>query len=436
MNKKLFLSGILGVALVFAIAVISCNNDDGDEEKNTDPKTLVITNFSGEFYSDGLEGVYIGIVPVGTTYEQFQSNTVGAVAGGNSETGQVTLSGSTCTAQLYTVSNSGDLTKNKWTGSGTYDVFITLIIEEDNTSYIIYYRKQKVSFTSASTSVKATDFTEVDFNEGANTEPKTLEITNISKELRAQAPNGICILLAETGRTPESVLRKGRFYHAYAMGGSEVDATFSALAPYTYTTDLYVYDDEDNNLTSNKWRDHGDFDVYLVLYDGDDTHYYRKRNVSFTSTSTSVNATTFVKVEVPKEDEQNNENTDSKTLRITNISQELAEQGQDGIQIAVVPVGTTLAQLWSLEVGITAWADSKSDSVTLSGSTCTAQLYVYDDSDYPTNRWTDSGNYDVFIVLYNWDDDYIHYYRKQNVSFTSASTSVNVTTFVEVYPPQ
>ncbi|MDR1215621.1 MAG: hypothetical protein LBK25_02960 [Treponema sp.] len=47
MKKKLFLSGILGVALVFAIVVIGCDNDDGGEEKNTDPKVYFLSGSFG-----------------------------------------------------------------------------------------------------------------------------------------------------------------------------------------------------------------------------------------------------------------------------------------------------------------------------------------------------------------------------------------------------
>jgi hypothetical protein len=48
MKKKLFLSGILGVALVFAIAVIGCDNDDGDEGKNTDPTVYFLSGSFGD----------------------------------------------------------------------------------------------------------------------------------------------------------------------------------------------------------------------------------------------------------------------------------------------------------------------------------------------------------------------------------------------------
>jgi hypothetical protein len=46
MKKKLFLSGILGVALVFAIVVIGCDNDDDGGGSNFDGTTLVGTKWT------------------------------------------------------------------------------------------------------------------------------------------------------------------------------------------------------------------------------------------------------------------------------------------------------------------------------------------------------------------------------------------------------
>jgi spermidine/putrescine-binding protein len=43
MNKKLFLMGILGIALVFGLVLVGCDKDDGDSNKGT----LTIYNSSG-----------------------------------------------------------------------------------------------------------------------------------------------------------------------------------------------------------------------------------------------------------------------------------------------------------------------------------------------------------------------------------------------------
>jgi hypothetical protein len=122
----------------------------------------------------------------------------------------------------------------------------------------------------------------------------------------------------------------------------------------------------------------------------------------------------------------NSGNADPKTLVITNITDALlGGQGQPYTIIGIFPVGTTLAQAES-DTGIVAGAESNS-SITLSGSvqpyTATALLYAVPDG---TNRWTGSGTYDIYLVV----GDSI--YRKRNVSFTAASTSVAATSFEQL----
>jgi hypothetical protein len=120
-------------------------------------------------------------------------------------------------------------------------------------------------------------------------------------------------------------------------------------------------------------------------------------------------------------------NDGPKTLIITNIDATQAAQGQSGFKIGIFPVGTSATQAlaWT---GIVAGADSENSGVvTLSGSappfTATVLLYALPGG---TSRWTGSGTYDVYLVLGN-----NKYYGKQNVSFTSASTSISAATFTE-----
>jgi hypothetical protein len=111
-----------------------------DSGSNTAPKTLVITGVSNEQYTQGMGGLSkIGIFPSGTSNDDALSWT-GLVA----ETINPTISGSTLTAQLQKADNSGP-----WTGSGTYDVCLEL----KNGSVYTYYRKNGVSFTSATTTI-------------------------------------------------------------------------------------------------------------------------------------------------------------------------------------------------------------------------------------------------------------------------------------------
>jgi hypothetical protein len=145
-TKRFFSFGLLAVLLALGLVLIGCDTDSGDE--NTDPKVLEITNISQSLASKGSNGIQIGIFPAGTTIPQAMAQ-AGIVAGAS--TTDVTLSNSapyTCTAPLYAAPFSSG---NRWTGSGTYDVYLVLGNNE-------YYQKTNVSFTSASTSVNATSF--------------------------------------------------------------------------------------------------------------------------------------------------------------------------------------------------------------------------------------------------------------------------------------
>jgi hypothetical protein len=153
MAKKGFLMGILGIMLVFGMAVVGCDDgstgENGGGSGNNDPKTLVITNIDGTLVTQGQLGIQIGIFPVGTTPSQALAQT-GIIAG---TTNSVRLSSSEpfhITAPLYSLPYSASL----WTGSGTYDIYLTLGGSN-------YYRKQNVTFTSASTSADAGSFSPI-----------------------------------------------------------------------------------------------------------------------------------------------------------------------------------------------------------------------------------------------------------------------------------
>jgi hypothetical protein len=116
---------------------------------------LVITGIDASLVR-GSEGVEIGIFPVGTTPEQAMSWT-GIVAGATSYEDTVLVSGGpanyTVTAELYVPS-----TENRWTGSGTYAIYLVVIVG-DKEDDIYFKSKQNVSFTSnAKTSVPLTSF--------------------------------------------------------------------------------------------------------------------------------------------------------------------------------------------------------------------------------------------------------------------------------------
>jgi hypothetical protein len=85
--------------------------------------------------------VQIAILPAGGALS------MSAVVAGADSSGAISLSGSTATVSLYdAASNYTD----RWTGSGTYDVYIIL---QSRT-----YKASGVSFSSATTRLSANDF--------------------------------------------------------------------------------------------------------------------------------------------------------------------------------------------------------------------------------------------------------------------------------------
>jgi hypothetical protein len=117
-------------------------------------------------------------------------------------------------------------------------------------------------------------------------------------------------------------------------------------------------------------------------------------------------------------------------LAITGITAEQVGPGLDVIVIGIVPVGTSLEQVWEGTVDIIAEADNdKVGGIAFSNSmpyTVTAELYAVSNG-YDWSRWTGSGTYDVYLSLYNYSA--VAFYRRQNVSFTNATTTVSATTF-------
>ncbi|MHC6204604.1 hypothetical protein ACYULU_15595 [Breznakiellaceae bacterium SP9] len=117
-------------------------------------------------------------------------------------------------------------------------------------------------------------------------------------------------------------------------------------------------------------------------------------------------------------------------LVITNISAALRAEGQHNISICILPTGTTLTQVLSQTTIVATATSDMGNGITLSGSsapfTVSGTLYAAPDFGNP---WTGSGTYDVYLVLRDTSDTN-HFYKKQDVSFTSGSTSsVDATTF-------
>jgi hypothetical protein len=105
-----------------------------------------------------------------------------------------------------------------------------------------------------------------------------------------------------------------------------------------------------------------------------------------------------------------------RTLIITDITAVQAGQGQSGFMVGIFQAGTTPEDAFS-QKGFVTGADN--EGVKLSSSapyTATVSL-----SDLP------DGTYDIYLML--GSESSASYYRKQNVQFTSALTSVSATAF-------
>jgi CO dehydrogenase/acetyl-CoA synthase epsilon subunit len=253
--NKFFIRMIAVIGAVIGLGMAGCDilmgeskpDDDGGTGETTEPtgsKTLVITNIPSEYTQGG--SVQIGLFPVGTSLQEAVNQT-GIVA--EADSGYITLSGSTVTAYLTVPNTSG-----WWTGSGTYDVYLTV-------NYSTYYRAQSVSFTSASTSVSQSAFSEVSF--------KTLVITNTSS---ADQSGNIQIGIFPVGTTLQTALDQTGIV-------AEADSGTITVSGNSATALLSVPG------TSNRWTGSGTYDIYLIV---NNSTYYRAQSVSFTSASTEV----------------------------------------------------------------------------------------------------------------------------------------------------
>jgi hypothetical protein len=108
-------------------------------------KTLVIQNIPADVYAYGASGGQIGVFPSGTTPRQAQA-LAGIVTGADLSNGDITAAGSgpyTLTVPLYNLSDG-----NRWTGSGTCDIFVAL-----NGGGGHYYRAASVNISSGTTTI-------------------------------------------------------------------------------------------------------------------------------------------------------------------------------------------------------------------------------------------------------------------------------------------
>jgi hypothetical protein len=200
----------------------------------------------------------------------------------------------------------------------------------------------------------------------------------------------------------------------YLMGGSSITSsgiTGVRINGGSVTIPVYLVHETSQTGTSYNGSDKN-IRIYLNIKDsasfafadlfGDDYEGYTINSVNFTNGGTSVNV-------------GGGGNT-GKTLIITDITAVQAGQGQSGFMVGIFQAGTTPEDAFS-QKGLVTGADS--EDVTLSSSapyTATVSL-----SDLP------DGTYVIYLML--GSESSVSYYQSQNVSFTSALTSVSATTF-------
>jgi len=121
-----------------------------------------------------------------------------------------------------------------------------------------------------------------DDSTGNNTVINTLVITDIDETMAAQGrQSGIQIGIFPVGTAMEQAYMRTNII----AGTDEADLSGNS-APYTVTAQLYSASSD----FKNGWTGSGTYDVYILL----GSSIYFKGNVSFTSDTTMVNATTFI----------------------------------------------------------------------------------------------------------------------------------------------
>jgi len=162
MKNKLFLAGMISMALVFGFMIIGCS--DGSSGGDGGAKTLVITGFTVAQMAEGSDGGFIGVFPAGTpetnVYADIMAYGTGvgsvqySVAGMEfDEIDAPVFNGSTYTITVPLYNLSG----NPWTGSGTYDIYNA--ISDGSRNYV--YKAANVSITSATTTISASLYTKI-----------------------------------------------------------------------------------------------------------------------------------------------------------------------------------------------------------------------------------------------------------------------------------
>ncbi|MDR2053442.1 MAG: InlB B-repeat-containing protein [Treponema sp.] len=263
--------------------------------------------FGGWYANAGLSGSAVTEIPKGSAENKtFYAKWTADSKGGDdafkgtwvSDDNFVRLEASDGSFKQYLVSNSKEVVRGTYTVSGnTVTVNMTQIntvmfggadtwvswadLSSEYREYIGGSETWQItivgnSFTSGDTTLTKQDGT----TGGGNTDPKTLVITDIPANLAALGQEGIQIAIVEAGKTLQG--------QSDATAGADGSTTqTSGSGPYTATASLYAAPNY-----SSRWTGSGKYDVYLLLGKDYSTRYQLK-NVTFSSATTTVSATSF-----------------------------------------------------------------------------------------------------------------------------------------------
>lgn len=128
-------------------------------------KTLIINGFPGPM-NDGNNDYFIGVAPPGTPLDK--THQLEIYSANDTDWGipskVITVSNGIMTIQLYTIIDSKIVEGEKvetwvpWTGSGTYDVWLTTTPPSSERPPGNWYKASNVSFTSSTTTIEASSF--------------------------------------------------------------------------------------------------------------------------------------------------------------------------------------------------------------------------------------------------------------------------------------
>jgi len=160
--KKMFILGM--TVLILSLTVVGCG---GEDNENTDPKTISFTGITSEMVAYAADGWILGVFQTGTTLAQVKGDAIiflaetgqfsnRIIAGASDDDPHVLTASAphTLTVALKSASSGFD---NSWTGSGTFDIYfisVDLPTENPNSKYYIY-KMAGISITSATTTVSA-----------------------------------------------------------------------------------------------------------------------------------------------------------------------------------------------------------------------------------------------------------------------------------------